>query len=136
MPTFLHAVTRSAAPGGVELEAMVQHLFHAGHAHACEQRHAAAQTVLVIRDFAAHGGFGGCGNLGLAASRIGNLVHTLNVDEGGVHVEGDELEIAQFQGRGEALNNQAGGEFSGGCKLKYYVFYSLLCNTDGGYSLP
>jgi hypothetical protein len=62
-----------------------------------QQRHAPAQAFLVVGDLAAHGGFGDGGHLGLAASGIGNFVHALDVDQRGVHVKGNQLEICQLE---------------------------------------
>ena len=91
-----------------------EHLLHVGHRHAAQQRDALAQAFLVVGDLAAHGGFGDGRHLGLAAHGVGDFVHTLDVDERGVHVERDELEVLEVQRRREALNGEAGGKFGGG----------------------
>ena len=98
----------------VDAQAFDVHPLHVGHGHAAQQRHALAQAFLVVGDLAAHGGFGDGGHFGLAAGGVGDFVHTLDVDERGVHVERDELEVLEFQRRREALNGEAGGEFGGG----------------------
>ena len=98
---------------GVQFHALVQNLFHAGHTHAFEQRHALAQAFLVVGDFATHGSFRNGGHFRLAAGGIGDLVYTLDVDEGGVHIKSDEFEITQIQGRAKALDYEAGGNFNG-----------------------
>ena len=69
-----------------------------------------AQALLVVRNLATHGGLGDCCYLGLAPRSVGHLVDALDVDQRGVHVKGDQLEVRQAQGRGEALNDKAGGE--------------------------
>jgi hypothetical protein len=99
---------------GVELQARTVDVRQVGLGHALEQRHAPAQALLVIGDLAAHRGLGDGRHLGLAPGGIGNLVHALDVDEGGVHVERDQLEVAQAQRRREALDHEAGGEFDAG----------------------
>jgi hypothetical protein len=120
MPAALQACTSSAAPR-VEPQPLVVHLVHAGNAHALEQGHAPAQAFLVVGDFATHRRFGDGGHLGLAARRVGDFVHALDVDEGRVHVERDQLEVAEFPvGRGD-VDNEAGGGFGGG-----HVTLSLL----------
>jgi hypothetical protein len=45
---------------------------------------------------------------------VGDLVHALDADERGVHVERDELVVGQAQRRRDALHDEAGGEFGGG----------------------
>ncbi len=49
----------------------------------------------------------------LEYGRIRDLVHAFDVDERGIHVEGDQLEVREAQGRLDALNGEAGGEFGG-----------------------
>ena len=114
MPAALQAVDQSRPPG-IDAQALHVHPLHVGHGHTAQQRHAAAQAFLEIGDFAAHGGFGDGGHFGLAAHRIGDFVHAFDVDQRGVHVERDELEVFQAQGRRKALNGEAGGNFGGGC---------------------
>jgi hypothetical protein len=95
----------------VELQPAVVDLFQRCHGHPGQQGHAPTQAVLVVGDFATHcRGRDGC-HLFLAAHRIGNLVHALDVDQRGVHVEGDQAEVRQGQRRREALDHQAGSEF-------------------------
>ena len=83
----------------VELQALLEHLLQRFHRNALQQGHASAQTVLVIGDFSPHGGLGDGRHFGFAACCIGYLVHALDVDEGGVHVEGDESEVLQAKRR-------------------------------------
>jgi len=44
----------------------------------------------------------------LRPTDIGNFVDALDVDEGRVHVEGDELVVAQAQRIGQVLDDEAG----------------------------
>ena len=98
---------------GVELQVLRVHGFECRHRHAAQQCQAPAQAVLVVGDFTAHGGFGDGCNFGLAAGGGGDLVDTLDVDERGIHVERDELEVRQVQRRREAADEEAGLEFVG-----------------------
>ena len=118
----------------VELQALGVYGFQIGHGHALEQRHAAAQAVFEIGNFAAHGRFGNGRHLGLAPRRIGNFVDALDVDQGGVHIKRDEFEVAEFERHGNALDHQAGGDFLV-CHFDiYYCFSSCLRNTYAGCS--
>ena len=108
----------------VELESFAKHLIHAGNAHTFKQRHAPAQAVLEVNNFAAHGRFGNGSNFGLSAHCIGDFVDALDVDERRVHVEGYQAEIAQFEvGQGD-VDDQAGGVFKRVHRSVCYVFDS------------
>ena len=95
----------------IQAQSRTQHLMHVGDFHALEQCHALAQALFVVGDFATHGRFSDGRHFCLASSGICDFVHTLDVDQGRVHVESDQLELGQSQGSSKTLNGQAGGEF-------------------------
>ena len=69
------------------------------HRHTAQQGHSLAQTFLVVGNLAPHGGLGDGGYLGFATRSISHLVDALDVDEGGVHVKGDQPEVLPTQGQ-------------------------------------
>ncbi len=78
--------------------------------HALEQRDPAPQAFLEVGDLAAHRRLGDRGDLGLQAHGGGDLVHALDVDQRGVHVERRQAEVGQAQRRGEAADDEAARE--------------------------
>ena len=97
-----------------ELQALVAHAGHVGFGHALEQGHALAQAFLEVGDLTAHRGLGDGRDFGFLARGVGNLVDALDGDQRRVHVKGNELVVAQTQGRRGALDHQAGGKFGSG----------------------
>ena len=100
---------------GVELEAIGEDTVEVFERHAFEQGHALAQALLVVGNDALHRGFGDGGHFGLAPNGVGNLVHAFDVDERGVHVKRDELEIREIQRQCRATHDEAGGKFVSLC---------------------
>ena len=94
---------------GVELQALIEHLVQGGDRHALEQGDALPQAFLVVGDLAAHRGLGDGGHFRLAAGCGCDLIDALDVDQGRVHVEGDELEVGEAKRRGEAADDEAVG---------------------------
>ena len=70
-------------------------MVHVIQRHTLEQGHPLAQAFFVIGDLPAHGGFGDGRHFGFASGSIGNLIHTLDVDQSRVHVKRDQFEIRQ-----------------------------------------
>ena len=99
---------------GAGAQALLPHTLQLRLAHALQQGHAAAQALLEIGDFAAHGRFGDGGHFSAAPCGGGDFVHALDVDEGGVHVKSDEPEMAQRRQGGGAAHEQAQGDFAQG----------------------
>ena len=62
-------------------------------ADAAQQGHTLAQAGFVVGNFATHRSLGNCSHFGLAPGGIGDFVYALNVDQGGVHVKGNQLEV-------------------------------------------
>ena len=91
---------------------MVQNLFHVSDCDAGKQGHAAAQAVFVVGDFTAHRRFGDRCYFSFATRRIGDFIDALDIDQGGIHVKCDQLEIPQAKRRREVLDHETGGEFS------------------------
>ena len=99
---------------GAGAQALLPHTLQLRLAHALQQGHAAAQALLEIGDFAAHGRFGDGGHFSAAPCGGGDFVHALDVDEGGVHVKSDEPEMAQRRQGSGAAHEQARGDFAQG----------------------
>ena len=72
------------------------------------------RIVMEVCNLATHGGLGDGGHFGLAAYGVGNFVHALNVDQCGVHVKRDELEVGQLAAGLAVAQDQTRGEFLGG----------------------
>jgi hypothetical protein len=79
------------------------------HAYAAQQRYPLAQAGFVVGNLAAHRCLGNRRHFGFAPGGIGDFVYALNVDQGGVHVKGNQLEIRQAQGGGDALKDETEG---------------------------
>src|SRR3989344_3044195 len=120
----------------IQAQTLCVDLFQAFGWHALEQGHAAAKAVLEVGDFAAHGCFGDGGHLGLFPDSVGDLIDALDVDQGGVHVEGDGLERGPVRWWREALDGESRcvemsrhekkNRCAGGCD------YHSATGTDGG----
>ena len=95
----------------IQAQSRTQNFMHVCDCHALEQGHTLAQALFVVGDFAAHGRFSDGRHFCLASSGICDFVHTLDVDQGRVHVESDQLELGNSEGSSKTLNGQAWGKF-------------------------
>ena len=89
------ASTHQLRRAGVELQTLMQHQLHLVHRNAAQQLHALAQTFFVVGNLATHRRLGNRCHFGLAPGCVGHLVDALDVDQRGVHVKGDQLEVRQ-----------------------------------------